>query len=202
MLLKAFEHTAIASYFFKMITLENGYEINPKHKHEHRHTPMDYLQKIIGKFCYKMREPKNSCFLPLHSIVKTTGENRTYGKYHNTVNNIVEELREFNSDLRKIHSNDYLKDEKNDRVKALISSREEYIETLKLGKMTAYLLLQKIDDCKFSDVHSLIFQILFSNKNKVFFEVIKNNQENIKILKEHRGGDIKLYDYDFCKKMD
>ena len=45
----------IKPMFFKMITLENGYEINHKNKYEYRHTPMDYLQKIIGKWTWGIK---------------------------------------------------------------------------------------------------------------------------------------------------
>ena len=185
--------------FFKMITLENGYSINPNIKYIYRNTPMDLLQKVVWKYRFATRGSKNTIYMPLHSIVRTIGENRIYGKHRRHRDSIVSELRRWAAELRNVFSNKGLPSDRKSKFLWLRLLRDEYISNVKLGKRTAYLLLKTLEDKEFRDVSMIIFQILFNYQNSVMLEVLNDNKDVVEMLEEHEFGNILLYGLRFRK---
>ena len=192
--------------FFRMITLENGYVINPKTNYCYTETPMDYLQRIIWRYCYSSHHSnfnskallKASDYVPLHTIIHTIDNIPVYGSHRNRAEPIISELRRYAHDLRMLYMNKPYPLDCKDRAVQIKNMRTEYLMNLKIGKMTAYLLLRCMEDDSFRDISVALFELLFCF-NKSLFEVFEENRSRMEVLKECKCGEIRLYDFLYTK---
>ena len=190
----------IKPMFFKMITTENGYSLNPRYEYKYLHTPMDYLQRIIGQYCYESKRGQSVKPIPLHAIVKTIGEGSLYGRHYKKRAEIVGELRNHRWNLSKVFVNHYVPSERLFAARVAKRFLDDYIESVDVGERVSYLLLRAMDDEEFKDVRKLIFAILFNSSNQSLFDVLEKNKEAISVLEEHESGDISLHGYNFREK--
>ncbi len=191
--------------FFKMITIENGYDISERHLYKYFDTPMDYLQKRVSKFnFYQSRESKDDLF-PFSSIIKNINIPNRQGYYYAQKDRIISIVRDTNKKLKELYK-DYdkkTKEEKQD-IKFIASEVKqeciEYINDMSICDVTMYLLLTALDKKENKDVKRRIFLTLFGTPNKTFFKMIVDNQGKINELYECNNGSIELYDLRFSLK--
>lgn len=192
--------------FFKMITKENGHELSEKHLYKYFDTPMDYLQKRVGKFnFYQSRESQDE-ILPFSSVVKKIdipSEGATY--YYNQRNRIINIVRDTNAKLHELYIGyeEKTKDEKQDIKTIAFELKQEcveYVNNMSICEITMCLLLLALDKKEFRDVKRRIFLTLFGTPNKTFFKLIAENNSKTNEIVENTGGKIKLYDINFQYK--
>ena len=191
--------------FFKMITIENGYDISERHLYKYFDTPMDYLQKRVSKFnFYQSRENQNEV-LPFSNIVKDTIVPKGAGYYYGQKDRIISIVRDTNKKLKELY-NDYDDKTKEEKQEIKIVASEikqecvEYINDMSVCEATMYLLLTALDKKENKDVKRRIFLTLFGTPNKTFFKMIVDNQGKINELYECNNGNIELYDLRFSIK--
>lgn len=185
--------------FFKMITVENGYDISERHLYKYFDTPMDYLQKRLSKFQFRLGRKQKQDILPFSSIVKEIIIPNGDGYYYRQMKRIIEIVRDTNKELRNLYK-DYeekTKEEK-EEVKSIASEIKqtciEYVNDISIHNATMYLLLTALDKKENRDVKRRIFLTLFGTPNKTFFTMISDNQGIINELYECSDGSITLYD--------
>ena len=191
--------------FFKMITIENGYDISERHLYKYFDTPMDYLQKRLSKFQFRLGREQKQDILPFSSIVKKTTIPNDNGYYYRQMKRIIDIVRDTNKELRNLYK-DYeekTKEEK-EEVKSIASEIKqtcvEYVNDISMHNATMYLLLTALDKKENRDVKRRIFLTLFGTPNKTFFTMISDNQGIINELYECSDGNITLYDMKYSIK--
>ena len=195
----------IKPMFFKMITLENGYELSNKIQYKYFKTSMDYLQRALSSYNYFKTQGKKDEAIPLISIVKEPPLNFDAGYYCSQRDRIIDIVRTTKASINYLYL-DYdlkTKGEKEIVKRQVADIRQEcveYIDSLSTNEHIMYLLLKDIERKPYKDISKFIFEILFGTPNKAFFTMIINNQEKMWQLKEHEDGNIKLYDYMFIKR--
>ncbi len=188
--------------FFKMITIENGYDISERHLYKYFDTPMDYLQKRISKFNFYQSREKQDEILSFSSIVKDITVPEGAGYYYGQKDRIISIVRDTNKKLKELYKDydDKTKEEKQE-IKTIASDVKqeciEYINNMSVCEATMYLLLTALDKKENRDVKRRIFLTLFGTPNKTFFKMISDNQGAVKELYECNSGDIRLYDLRF-----
>lgn len=191
--------------FFKMITIENGYDISERHLYKYFDTPMDYLQKRLSKFQFRLGREQKQDILPFSSIVKKVIIPNDNGYYYRQMKRIIDIVRDTNKELRNLYK-DYeekTKEEK-EEVKSIASEIKqtcvEYVNDISMHNATMYLLLTALDKKENRDVKRRIFLTLFGTPNKTFFTMISDNQGIINELYECSDGNITLYDIKYSIK--
>lgn len=191
--------------FFKMITIENGYDISERHLYKYFDTPMDYLQKRLSKFQFRLGREQKQDILPFSSIVKKVIIPNDNGYYYRQMKRIIDIVRDTNKELRNLYK-DYeekTKEEK-EEVKSIASEIKqtcvEYVNDISMHNATMYLLLTALDKKENCDVKRRIFLTLFGTPNKTFFTMISDNQGIINELYECSDGNITLYDMKYSIK--
>ena len=191
--------------FFKMITIENGYDISERHLYKYFDTPMDYLQKRLSKFQFRLGREQKQDILPFSSIVKEIIIPNGDGYYYRQMKRIIEIVRDTNKELRNLYK-DYeekTKEEK-EEIKGIASDIKqtcvEYVNDISIHDATMYLLLTALDKKENRDVKRRIFLTLFGTPNKTFFTMISDNQGIINELYECNDGNITLYDMKYSIK--
>ena len=191
--------------FFKMITIENGYDISERHLYKYFDTPMDYLQKRLSKFQFRLGREQKQDILPFSSIVKKVIIPNDNGYYYRQMKRIIDIVRDTNKELRNLYK-DYeekTKEEK-EEVKSIASEIKqtciEYVNDISIHNATMYLLLTALDKKENRDVKRRIFLTLFGTPNKTFFTMISDNQGIINELYECSDGNITLYDMKYSIK--
>ena len=191
--------------FFKMITIENGYDISERHLYKYFDTPMDYLQKRLSKFQFRLGREQKQDILPFSSIVKKTIIPNDNGYYYRQMKRIIDIVRDTNKELRNLykHYEEKTKEEK-EEVKSIASEIKqtciEYVNDISIHNATMYLLLTALDKKENRDVKRRIFLTLFGTPNKTFFTMISDNQGIINELYECSDGNITLYDMKYSIK--
>ena len=191
--------------FFKMITIENGYDISERHLYKYFDTPMDYLQKRLSKFQFRLGREQKQDILPFSSIVKKVIIPNDNGYYYRQMKRIIDIVRDTNKELRNLYK-DYeekTKEEK-EEVKSIASEIKqtcvEYVNDISMHNATMYLLLTALDKKENRDVKRRIFLTLFGTPNKTFFTMISDNHGIINELYECSDGNITLYDMKYSIK--
>lgn len=187
--------------FFKMITLENGYQLNEKHKYMYFNTPMDYLQKAIASHKYHISRTNKSDVIPFSDIIKPV-ETITSRNYHKC-KEVISVIRKKNNEIKSLYKEyaDALPADKLEKMNEIQTEKQsctEFIAELNLNQPTMYLLLKSIECKENRDISSMIFRTLFSAPNKKFYQMIKSSNF-AKVLKIDEAGTISLFSYKFKK---
>ena len=191
--------------FFKMITLNNGYSLNPKHKYVYFHTPMDYLQKVIGQFSFRENRQQKQDIIPFSDIVKPISLHGAKVCYRECANRIIMLIKDLNSCISEQYK-DYenkSQEEKN-KIKIIVADLKqrciEYINDINIPEISMYLILKEIDNKRNQGFARLIFNTLFGTPNKKFFEMIIDKSSEIYKLTENPHGNIQLFEYRFSRE--
>lgn len=206
---KKFNHInkkqTVKPMFFKMITLENGYKISDNHLYRYFNTPMDYLQHHVSKFnFYNNRLPKQE-LLPFSAIVKSIDNQHISNSYYEQRDRIINIIEDTNKKIKQLYI-DYPDSNKEEKeiinIQAYNIKQEciEYISDLTVSEKTIYLLLLALDKKEYKHIQKRMFEILFGVPNKVFFQMIIDNQGEINRLVESEKGEYLLYDLRFAKQ--
>ena len=190
--------------FFKMITLENGFDLNDKHEYKYFKTPMDFLQKQISSFNFRENRKQKEKFLNFTDIITVPNVQygNTYYKQRDRIINLVLDAKKAINDLYDGY------DKKNKNSKELVMQEAsfvkqaciEYINELSVNETTMYLLLKSIENKKYKSISRLIFTTLFGTPNKTFYKLVKIVNE-IPVLEENEYGSINIFDIQFIKTI-
>lgn len=191
--------------FFKNITTNNGYSLNPNHYFRMFETSMDYLQKEINKFRADKIEIKN---LPFCEIMKPMdiNWNGVSSQQRNKINEIINKVKDMRNVIQSLYS-DYAnktKEEKQIVAKEVSCVREKcitYISNIRFNNVEIYLLLREIDKDKNMGYARTIFDTLFGTGNLKLYEVIRSNTDEIyKLSKRTTENSINLFGYEYFKQ--
>ncbi len=190
----------VKPYFFKMITLENGFPLNANTEYKHFHTTMDYLQQVIDEYCKKHKYKRKSilCNQALSSIISDNAKpqriaNEDYAEFEI----IIKTLNRFSNEIKATYGNEQILDVRKDIVDEIQERRNSYMEGLKLNKRLAWLLLEAMDDKRCNGIYKYIMRILFGFKNSYLFDMFKDSMQVMDKIVEDSNGDIKLYNFKF-----
>lgn len=192
--------------FFKMITLENGYELSDRINYKYFKTSMDYLQKIIGSHNFRQARAYKTEVIPFMDIVKKPEMAIRQGYYCSQRDKIIKIVREAKEDIRKMYI-DYdtkRKDEKQVILKRSAERKQECIEEIeKITECpyTMYLTLKELDNKEYRDVSRFMFEVFFGKPNESFFKLIESSKEPLYQLVECEDGDVSLYDFKYKKEL-
>ncbi len=190
--------------FFKMITQENGYDLNPKHYYRYFDTPMDYLQKRLNSFNFHSARENTDEVLPFSAIVKSCTNPNPGKSYREQRDRIIDIVKNCNSTLSELYIG-YDKKTKEEKEEIKNQANEikqecvEYVNNLLINETTMNLLLSALDNKEYRRIARRIFTILFSTSNELFFNMIKGDDNAIEKLEESEDGDVILYDIAYKK---
>ena len=190
--------------FFKTITTENGYKLSPNHYYKYFNTPMDYLQKALGKFNFHHLRGRKDDRLPLSSILKPREKQNISGAYYAQRRRILDIISETKTQIDKLYMDyDSRNKEEKAEIKIMVANLKQdcinYINSISICETTMYLLLTAIEDKEYSRCKQLLFTALFGTQNQRFFEMIAERSEPIMKLEEITNGDVHLYDITYHK---
>ena len=190
--------------FFKMITLENGYELSDRINYRYFKTPMDYLQKIIASANFRQARKYKDEIIPFMDVVKKPEMGLRQGYNSIQRNKIISIIRQAKADIKKMYIgyDTKTKDEKEVIWDAVAERRQECINAINKmseSEYTMYLTLKEIDNKECRDVSRFVFEVLFGKPNESFFKMIDASKEELHELVEDDGGAIKFYDFNYRK---
>lgn len=191
--------------FFKNITINNGYSLNPNHYFRAFETSMDYLQKAIDGFRADKIKVKN---LPFCEIIKPIDIdwNKVGTTQYIKVNQVIDGIKECRNQIRQLYS-DYStksKDEKiiiANEVNLVRNKCVDIISSKRYIDVELYLLLKEIDKNKNAGYSRTIFDILFSTGNADLYNMIRDTSDGIyKITKKTNDNCVVLFENLYFKQ--
>jgi hypothetical protein len=191
--------------FFKNITTNNGYTLNPNHHFRMFETSMDYLQKAIDKFRADKIEVKN---LPFCEIIKPIGINwsKVGTSPYVKVSTIIKEIKNLRDNIQNMYT-DYESKSKDDKrivVQNVYLIRQKCVDVISsktFNEVELYLLLKEIDKDKNKGYARTIFDTLFATGNNTLYEIIRDNSETkYKLSKKANENSIILFDNIYFKQ--
>lgn len=190
--------------FFKTITTENGYKLSSNHYYKYFNTPMDYLQKALGKFNFHHLRGRKDDRLPLSSILKPREKQNISGAYYAQRRRILDIISETKTQMDKLYMDyDSRNKEEKAEIRIMIANLRQdcidYINSISICETTMYLLLTAVEDKEYSRCKQLLFTILFGTPNQRFFDMIAERSEPMMKLEEIADGDVHLYDITYHK---
>lgn len=199
------DHKTVKPNFFKMITLENGYELSDNIKYKYFKTSMDYLQKIISSHNFRQCRAYKKEVVPFMEIVKKPEMSQRQGYYCSQRDKIINIVREAKEEIRKmyIEYDTKQKDEKQQILQRSADRKQECVEDIEKiteSPYTMYLTLKELDNKEYRDVSRFMFEVFFGKPNESFFKLIDDSKEQLYSLEEDEEGDITLYDFKFKKQ--
>ena len=116
------------------------------------------------------------------------------------VNRVIDYVREFHNENKKIYASSCSGTEKHN-VYVLLCDRLEYnIMTEKINTSTMYHLIRMVEAPEMRSIKNTLFQFLFKSANRSFSELVRTNLEPITYLSPG-GTDLYLYGYGFKKNV-
>lgn len=199
------DEKTVKPMFFKLITTENGYVLSDNVKYKYFNTTMDYLQKIISKFNFRIGHVDKLKTEPFMSIVKEPNMYTRHSFYYGQKDRIIETIRTAHAERKQLFI-DYDSLSKDERANVLRMSNElrqecvEEVMKISNSQATMYLVLKELDKKETRDVSRFVFEVLFGRPDQEFFKLIRQSAEDIYILDECESGDISYYGFKFSKK--
>ena len=193
--------------FFKMITLNNGYSLNPRHKYEYFNTPMDYLQKLVNRFNFRKYGISNDV-IPFSDIIVPSNVHSLPQSYANQcrekANRILNLIKSLYSEIQSLYINyDSKNKEEKEKIRIIANDKKDecakYINDISLSQYSMYLLIKELDNLSQTRYVSLIFNTIFRTPNQEFFKMVKQCSDNIYEIVEDSNGDIELFGYKYAK---
>jgi len=183
--------------FFKMITLNNGYKLNPNILYKNFDTSMDYLQRAMNKFRNKKTTEEFCKFSDIIDLSEYNVHNVWMPQCNEIIRRVINSRKSIQYVWRKRNDLD-------SKEKFLLSDTIEenliyYINELVINSNSAIYLLKLLDDNEYVNIRHFLFRILFNNKNKIFWKVLQESNLDIKNLSYSEHGDINVYNLKFTK---
>lgn len=185
--------------FFKMICIENGYKPGKNIEYKDYMTTMDYLQKVISKFNFRMSRENKKDLLPFSSIFEEPPVNARQGFYYKKRTELLKKVEETKTEIKKIYL-DY--DNKTSEAKQIAKKKAgelkqecvNYIMETCDNPSVIYLCLRAVEEKAYKNMSSLLFEVLFGTPNSVFYDMIKENNKNrLFTLEMDPNGDVEFY---------
>lgn len=200
----------IKPVFFKTITLENGYKLTGNISYRYFDTPMDYYQKFINSFNFRMSRGSKDDLIPFMDIVKPFTDTSKSGYYTRLRDRIIEALME----ARKAISQAYIgydqldKDSREDVKATALELKQKYmqiVDELSENEYMMGLVLRELDNPAYRSLHSIMFEVLFGKPNETFIRMINRTKEPMPRIIEEKDGEITMfqrrYTKDFSQKL-
>lgn len=190
--------------FFKMICLENGYQLSDNIKYKDFRTSMDYLQKCIARFNFRESRKFKEKPIPFMSIVKEPPPSTNQGYYYHCRDEIIDLIRKTRETIRRLYVgyDERPLDEKEDiRILASEIRQDCTDEIHKMGESpsTMYLTLKELDNPKNKDISRFVFDVLFGKPNEAFYGMIRESREAVYTLEEDPDGALEYYGIRFSR---
>lgn len=201
------DEKTVKPQFFKMITLENGFELSSNIHYRYFNTSMDYLQKIISRFNFREGRENKRSIVPFMSIIKEPESSYTrQGYYYTQRDRIISVIREAKEEKQRLFDGyDMMTSfEKNNiwrRVGEIKQSCIEEVEKMSSCPGTMYLILRDLEAPEYRDVAKFVFEVLFGRPDEAFYTMILKSKENIYTLQEEVDGDMEFYGFKFRKVL-
>lgn len=210
----------IKPLFFKMITLNNGYTLNPLHIYQQFETPMDYLQEAVGKFNFRKNKDKDE-IIPFLSIVENNGLLKPSRFHYEKKDKIISCIIKLKKEMNALYVGYFEKpkDEREKIKKTVMEKKQECVDCINdvtLTPITMYLLLKEIDEMEtyrkerkrqefdteilIPSCSRLIFNTLFGTPNEIFYNMINQKINKIEVVSD-KDGEINLFGYNYTKTV-
>lgn len=196
---------SVKPMFFKMITLENGFDLPENIRYKYFNTAMDYLQKIISRFNFRKGRAKKTDVIPFMDIVRRPEGNIDRAAYFKTRDRIIQIIRDAREEKHRLMV-DYatMSPDERKRVWSIIGDIKseciEEVEALSKSQAVMYHVLKALDNKEYSDVSRFIFEVVFGKPDENFYDLIVGSREDIYTLVEDGNGDITIHGFCFSKK--
>lgn len=184
--------------FFKTITTENGYALSDKIIYRYFNTPMDYYQKTINSFNFRMARKFKDEIIPFMDIIKIIDNTNRSGYYCHLRDKIIELMLEAKSSISQAYIGyEQLDKSGRDSVKENVAElKREYIQIvddLSENEYLMYLVLKEIDNKKYRALHNIMFEILFGKPNEAFMRMINQSKAEMTQIIEDGNGEIVFF---------
>lgn len=192
--------------FFKMITLENGYELSPDIEYRYFHTTMDYLQKILSVWNYRQARKSKINVIPFIDVIRKPYTESKSGYYCTLRDRIIEEIYLYKSMIRQIFATYNEKDKYGKEIiKELAAEYKlecmEFIDKMSSHEYLMYIVLKEMENKEHRAIKNLMFEVLFGKPSETFIRMINESKEPIEELVEDTDGNIKYYNFSFKKVL-
>lgn len=183
----------IKPYFFKKIAQIKGYEQDTKKEYVFHDSTMDYLQKIINIYLVQNRKKKQTKneYLPFYQIINQEG----YNVHHITreqVAKILQLFKDYSAFKKRLFSLSSLDENKNALLQIEKEKLYRTIGKTKLSRNTIIYLLKTFDHDQYKSFYLSALYILFGYPNSSFYQVIKESQEKLPVIKEDPCGNLQI----------
>ena len=200
------DERTVKPWFFKMITMENGFKLCDNIKYRYFNTSMDHLQRILGKFKFREGRAFKRTVIPFMDIVTEPKKETTTKFYYEQRDRIISAIRNAQSERRRIYTGyDLMRPDEKEAARAQAWTVKqdciEEIASMRMSPRSMYLVLKSIDSRDYSDIARFVFEILFGRPDEMFFQMIKDSREDVKTLVESPDGDIEFYGFRFKKVL-
>lgn len=200
------DERTVKPWFFKMITMENGFKLCDNIKYRYFNTSMDHLQRILGKFKFREGRAFKRTVIPFMDIVTEPKKETTTKFYYEQRDRIISAIRNAQSERRRIYTGyDLMRPDEKEAARAQAWTVKqdciEEIASMRMSPRSMYLVLKSIDSPDYSDIARFVFEILFGRPDEMFFQMIKDSREDVKTLVESPDGDIEFYGFRFKKVL-
>lgn len=190
----------IKPYFFKKIAQIKGYEQDTKKEYIFHDSTMDYLQKIINIYLVQNRKKSQSKneYLPFYQIINQEG----YNVHHITreqVAKIIQLFKDYSAFKKRLFSLSSLDGNKHDLLQIEKEKLYYTIGKTKLSRNTIIYLLKTFDHDQYKSFYLSALYILFGYPNSSFYQVIKESQEKLPVIKEDLYGNLQILNKKYKK---
>lgn len=196
---------SVKPMFFKMITLENGFELSEHVRYRYFDTSMDYLQRIVNRFNMRKNRDRSTKMIPFSDVIKRPSLYVRQGHYYPVCSAIIDLIKATRAEIKSVYFG-YDLMQQDERVIARHKAdmlREKCVDAvMKVSNVPAvmYLVLREIDNPKNSDIAKTVFDIMFNLSDSAVPDMIKASMESVCSLTEDEDGDIKLFGFQFKKQ--
>lgn len=188
--------------FFKMITLENGYELSENNLYKNFNTPMDYLQRIINSAKYKQARNCKTETISFMDIIRKPESDVKSGYYITLKNKIIDLIKYYKDQINRVYI-PYLEKDKAGRKTIREEAAElkrkcmDVVESMSSHEYLMWLVLKELELKENRSIRNLMFEILFGKPSETFMCMLEKSKNTIYKLQETENGLEKYYDFNF-----
>lgn len=188
--------------FFKMITLENGYELSENNLYKNFNTPMDYLQRIINSAKYKQARNCKTETISFMDIIRKPESDVKSGYYITLKNKIIDLVKYYKDQINRVYI-PYLEKDKAGRKAIREEAAElkrkcmDIVESMSSHEYLMWLVLKELELKENRPIRNLMFEILFGKPSETFMCMLEKSKNTIYKLQETENGSEKYYDFNF-----
>lgn len=188
--------------FFKMITVENGYELSPDVSYRYFDTPMDYLQKAIASANYRQARACKTEIIPFIDIIRTPTTDVRSGYYCGVRDSLIERIRGYKQQIKALYINYNEKDKAGRAATRELAAQYKQecinaIESMTSHEYLMYIVLKEMDKKENRSIKGIMFEVLFGKPNETFMKMIKESKTPLEYIEESADGLEKYYEFNY-----